>query len=299
MVYHAESQLLRNQKAGEQKDKLLDEACDEYREHKASEGKDGVRVFADKFGVDTMALLRRYNGGQTIREFNATKQKLKRPKEAALTDVILRAAERGFPMMNTQIMSYANALLKEENKDYEPVGEKWVQDFLRRQHVKLSTHWSKPLDTQRARALNPTVVNHWYELVDKTFTEHDIQPENVYGMDESGFPPGNQGKQRVVGARGTKTQHKQGGADRENVTAFVTICADGTMEDPAVLFKGQRVMHSWTENNVAKCTYIASIPITLNTCLTIPLGLEHRRKDGQMGRLLWNGFRKHLSRQRE
>ncbi|KAH6907752.1 hypothetical protein BKA70DRAFT_1034704, partial [Coprinopsis sp. MPI-PUGE-AT-0042] len=51
---------------------------------------------------------------------------------------------------------------------------------------------------------------------------------NLFGMDESGFPPSHQGKERVVGSRGTKTQHKQGGANRENVTALVTICADGT-----------------------------------------------------------------------
>ncbi|KAJ7439297.1 hypothetical protein FB451DRAFT_985330, partial [Mycena latifolia] len=59
-----------------------------------------------------------------------------------------------------------------------------------------------------------------------------IKPENIYGMDESGFPPSNQGRQRVVGRRGTKTQHKAGSANHENVTVLVTICADGTTLKP-------------------------------------------------------------------
>ncbi|KAE9385455.1 hypothetical protein BT96DRAFT_774762, partial [Gymnopus androsaceus JB14] len=51
----------------------------------------------------------------------------------------------------------------------------------------------------------------------------------------------------VAGARGTKTQHRQGGANRENVTA--TICADGTTLCPTVKFKGKNLYTRWTTNN--------------------------------------------------
>ena len=73
-------------------------------------------------------------------------------------------------------------------------------------------------------------------------------------MDESGFPLSNQGRQKVIGRRGTKTQHKQGGADRENVTAIVTICADGTVLNPTVIFKGKNIMAKWGDNNVASAS---------------------------------------------
>ncbi|TFK25312.1 hypothetical protein FA15DRAFT_590711, partial [Coprinopsis marcescibilis] len=76
-----------------------------------------------------------------------------------------------------------------------------------------------------------------------------VKPENLYGMDESGFPTAYDGKERVVGARGTKTQHKQGGADRENTTAVVTICADGTTVQPLLIFKGKNVKDSWVKGN--------------------------------------------------
>jgi hypothetical protein len=69
-------------------------------------------------------------------------------------------------------------------------------------------------------------------------------------MDESGFLPADQRKSKVVGARGTKTQHKQGGADQENVTAIVTICVDGTSLRPTIIFKGQGFTESWFSDNV-------------------------------------------------
>jgi hypothetical protein len=70
------------------------------------------------------------------------------------------------------------------------------------------THWSRPLDTQRARSLRFGAVHAWYDLIEKFIVALGIPPENVYGMDESGFPPSNLGRQRVVGRRKTKTQHK-------------------------------------------------------------------------------------------
>lgn len=91
----------------------------------------------------------------------------------------------------------------------------------------------------------------WFDLVKKFVVDAGILPENIYGMDESGFPPSHQGKERVVGARGTKTQHKQGGANRENVTAIITICADGTVLRSMIIYKGVNFMKKWGQNNVA------------------------------------------------
>ena len=39
--------------------------------------------------------------------------------------------------------------------------------------------------------------------------------------------------------------------NRENVTAIVTICADGTTLQPTIVFKGKNFMKKWGTNNVA------------------------------------------------
>lgn len=54
---------------------------------------------------------------------------------------------------------------------------------------------------QRAQALNPANVTHWYEeLVQKYIVEKNIDLELIYGMNESGFPPSHQGTEQVIGA---------------------------------------------------------------------------------------------------
>jgi hypothetical protein len=69
-------------------------------------------------------------------------------------------------------------------------------------------------------------------------------------MDETGCLPLDQGTEKVGGCR-TKTQHKQGGTGHENVTALVTICADGMKLCLTIIFKGPNFMSKWANDNVA------------------------------------------------
>ncbi|EEB97411.1 hypothetical protein MPER_03274, partial [Moniliophthora perniciosa FA553] len=86
-------------------------------------------------------------------------------------------------------------------------------------------------------------------------TNIPISHELVYGADESGFTENDSTKVRVIGSRGKRFQHKQGGAGRENTTVIVTICADGTAIRPTVIFKGThfqlgRSKKGWTDGEI-------------------------------------------------
>jgi hypothetical protein len=270
MVKHALPARVRKQLQGKEKDRRLKDAITAYlkEQEKPEEGRKGGRAVAADFKIPHRTLMdhvKKVKNGQepiTIRSFNAGKQKIKPYEERVLVDFIKESADRGFPFNHRTIEAYANALLEAHRirsagmpefnpKDFEPVGKQWVFNFLRRFHDKLASHWSKPLDMQRARSLNPEAVKGWYQLVEKFIVELGITPDLIFGMDESGFPPANQGMERVVGSRGTRTQHKQGGADRENVTAIVTICADGTRLHPMIIYKGRNMMAKWCQDNVA------------------------------------------------
>jgi hypothetical protein len=86
--------------------------------------------------------------------------------------------------------------------------------------------------------------------VQKYIVDMGVSPDRVYGMDETRFPMGYTGKERVIGARGTKTQHKQGGASRQNVTALVTIRGDRKMVvPPMVIFPGINFQTVWGTGN--------------------------------------------------
>jgi hypothetical protein len=98
--------------------------------------------------------------------------------------------------------------------------------------------------------LNPEAVKSWVELAQKWVVDAGVSLDRVYGMDESGFPTGYMGKERVVGARGTKTQHKQGGAGQQNIIAMVPIRADGKMVVlPMIILPGVNFQTLWNNGN--------------------------------------------------
>lgn len=212
-----------------------------------------LRRVAFTHDISKSTLQRRTNGGQSIQEFNASKQKLTPAEEHVLVNFILESANRGFPLDHKAIQHHANAIRESRlGGDCEKCGKAWVSRFLDRHRDTIQTHWSKPLDTQRAKSLNPEAVASWFEIVRKFIVEEGVLPTQLYAMDESGFPPALQGTSRVAGARGTRIQHQQGGANRENVTALVCICADGTSLKPMIIYKGKNFMEKWNGNNLVQ-----------------------------------------------
>jgi hypothetical protein len=140
-----------------------------------------IRAITKKHNVAYATLNRRIHGGVGIRESNQKKQKVSPVKEWSLVQFLLESAERGFPLKHSQIAEAANAVLQAEfGTDCEPVGDKWVFKFLDQHHDALSTFWSKSLDSQRARSLNPEAVKSWVELVEKWIVGNGVSPDSIW-----------------------------------------------------------------------------------------------------------------------
>jgi hypothetical protein len=134
----------------------------------------------------------------------------------------------------------------------EGVGKQWTRHFVS-DHAELSTYWSAPLDKSRARVVNPITKEEYFKLLEKIIKgkggDDRIPAELIYGADESGFQKGIGQKERVIGASGKKRQHQQRSGDRENITALVVICGDGTTTPPLVIYKGEAFQASWKQDN--------------------------------------------------
>lgn len=247
----ADSETLKARKQANLKAHLLLRAVEAYNAAQLSGKPRTVAELARDFHVSQSTLHRHVSGKRTKGEFTATKQKLTSAEEQTLVEFVLGCADRGLPSTHAQLASFANNILKQRlGANAVEVGKNWSDRFVERHHQVLSTHWTRPLDGKRARALRPEVVEHWFSLVKEFIHDKGIKVENTYGMDESGFPPANAGRQKVIGRRGTKGQHRQGGADKENVTAVVTICADGTALPPTVIFKAKNMQSSWNSTGI-------------------------------------------------
>ena len=253
MVRYAKSKTRQSRENLEEYETKIQNALIVYKKEqdKPKSLRRGLRKVAEEFGISHSTLHSRYTGIRSISKANSDKQKLTVHEEETLVDVICTSSDWGIPLSSEEIIVYANELIKKVHDGVGPVGKSWFCRFLIRHHTRLHTYWGKPLDTQRAKSLNPTAVNGWFDILEREIVGKEVAPENIYGMDESGFPPSDQGSRRVVGRAGNRLQHKSGGANRENVTALVTICADGTTLPPLVVFKGERLLGTWCRNNVA------------------------------------------------
>jgi len=222
----------------------LDTYCNEQLKLKGQ----SVRNVAACFNVAKSTLYRLSRGGHSMTAFNLLKCKLSQEEEGMLLDLAEKLADRGLPLGHEGLRAAAFQLLVTRvGEDKAILGKNWVDNFLVRHNRRLSTHWSRPLDSACACALNLDVVNHWFELLKKHLVPEDgepILPENIYNMDESGFPPQDTLCKRVIGCRGVQSQHCTAAANRENVMVIITICADGTVIRPRVIFKGQNIMQA-------------------------------------------------------
>ncbi|KAG1834302.1 hypothetical protein F4604DRAFT_1515057, partial [Suillus subluteus] len=100
------------------------------------------------------------------------------------------------------------------------VGKNWTERFILRHSTRLSQYWSKPLDTARGRAVNPSTNKAWYDILGRTIKTEGIEDDCLWAADETGFQPGGGLKERVIRAANRKTQHQQRDGNRENITYY-------------------------------------------------------------------------------
>ena len=136
-----------------------------------------LRDVVNKFHIDHTTLSQHYKGGISMSSFNSLKQKLTVVEEKVLVAFALGCTDRGLPITHAQLAGYANQLLEKRiGPDYVPVGQNWTDRFIERHHKTMQTHWSHPLDSQHARALNHEVVKHWFSLVEQYIIKPGIKP---------------------------------------------------------------------------------------------------------------------------
>lgn len=255
MGRHADSQTKAKRKKRERLDENMRLAVKAYQQEQKLPPhlRRGLRKIAEMFdGVTPGTLRNRAAGHRSATEYAEAQQKLTREEEKQLTNLIQLSSDRGLPFTQEEIRQTIDRLLEARlGPGYSAVGVNFVERFINRHHSEIKTYRSTHLDIQRANSLNPTAVTDWFDIVEKEIIRRGITPDRIYGMDESGFPSSDGSTCCVVGRKRKGGQYLRGGANRENVTAIITICADGTYLDPFVIFKGQYMYSKWLENNTS------------------------------------------------
>lgn len=211
-----------------------------------------LREAARLYLVPNTTLRSCWNGQTTRKKSHEHEQKLLPGHEDALVAWITEMGRRGIPMQNNAAGSYASTISGCE------IGESWVRRF-RARHPELKAKWTTGLEQCRARALNPTAVAAFFDILKEVLHKYNIPVENIYNMDEKGVQLGVGQRVYALVQRSQETVNQIEDGNRELVTIIEAVCADGSVIPPSVVFKGVKRDLEWGRVNPCRARYVGVI----------------------------------------
>jgi hypothetical protein len=137
----------------------------------------------------------------------------------------------------------ANSLLAD--RDASPVGKRWAHNFVKRQ-PELKTRIFRRYYYQRAKCEDPTIIRGWFRLVQNTIAKYNIQSEDIWNFDETGFMMGIiQSGMVVTGSERQGRPKSIQPGNREWITAIPAINAEGQSIPPFIIGAGQYHLANW------------------------------------------------------
>jgi hypothetical protein len=198
-------------------------------------------------------------------------------------------------------------IAKGEDLTKNPLGKNWQSSFLSR-HLDLKSMFTTPQDKNRYLSEDYGIISHFFDLYSETVTEHDIQPEDTYNMDEKGAMMGVIGQQRCIVSKSEKRPKYAQDGNREWVTLVECVSISGAVLSPWIIFKGKVQLLKWTHKlqELRKDEeFVGHICISDNGWTDNELGVEWlkecfdpetaKTQKGKWRLLLWDGHSSHIS----
>ena len=126
---------------------------------------------------------RRIAGITSKRGSIAPNRRLTPAQEETLKQRILSMDQRGMPPRNSTVRQMASLLATQ--RGLQPVGERWVYDFVKR-HDDLQSKWNRKYDYQRAKCEDPVLIRGWFKSVQDVKIQYGILDEDTWNFDETG-----------------------------------------------------------------------------------------------------------------
>jgi hypothetical protein len=164
--------------------------------------------------------------------------------EEEVLEYCLQLEKWGSPARISQLRHMAEELLQAKG-DTQPIGKNWPAHFLIR-HPALKSVFVSPQDRNRQLSEDPDIISHWFELYYDTVTEHNIEPEDTYNMDEKGAAMGIAGEERCIVSKSEKRPKTAQDGNREWCTVLECISLKGKVLSPWIIFKAKLQKPEWT-----------------------------------------------------
>ncbi|KAF2862531.1 hypothetical protein K470DRAFT_291444 [Piedraia hortae CBS 480.64] len=144
-------------------------------------------------------------------------------------------ARRSLSQEQEELIKYISFIICQQD-----LGKNWPGRFVERNRKNLDCRYLNGIDLLRHKADSRESYRAYFEVLEKKIQGLEIQPENVYNMDEKGFLIGKGQKTKRVFNRNHYEQGQMIGAGQDGnhewVTVMATMCGDGSTLPPAVIY---------------------------------------------------------------
>ena len=154
--------------------------------------KPNIAATVREFGVSESRLRARWKGRPAKSERILVNRRLTDDEELVVCLYLKRLDEIGTSARLPMIANCANTILRASHpsdKSTSPlptVSSAWISRFLER-HPEFHIRKQKTLDRDRKNAHNPSNILDWFEGYQRLCEEKELQKEDIYNFDETGF----------------------------------------------------------------------------------------------------------------
>lgn len=123
------------------------------------------------------------------------------------------------------------------NKEKKCAGKKWYYNFMRN-NPQLSLRRPEATSLARVKGFNKDNVMHFFDILEKTVKDNNINANTIFNVDESGYSTVQKHMQKVIAKKGKKQVGGVTSGERGiNTTMVCAVSASGIYVPPMIIFK--------------------------------------------------------------
>ena len=174
---------------------------------------------------------------------------LDKQQENALKHWVYKLDQAHFAPTVQQVQHCANSILRrshtDPNQHPREVSKMWVNRFFKRLPDGYKQMKKRPMDPKRLHAEDIAAIMTWYDRLGILMHQFQIQPSDIYNLNEIGFLEG-QGRPETVITRFSEKNESLGSSfSCSSVTVMESVSADGSVHPPCIILKGKGFLEDW------------------------------------------------------
>jgi len=263
-----------------------------------------ISLWARENEIPYQRLLRRWNGLESKSSRQATGKRLTADQERGLCNFLDQLDYLGASARLSMVRQAANSILLrdcQDPSDPPKVGNHWPQRFLDR-HPEYFAIKQQPISIDRKRAQDPRALDVWYNTLNEVIQKHEIQPEDQWNFDESGFSIGMSRDKTIITRDKSRRSFLASSDNKDHVTAMESISAAGEGIPPIFVAKGAMILEPFLIDLPSDWAVTMSESGYANDDIMI-LYIQHfnkftaKRQKGSVRLLLMDNYGSHLTKE--